>query len=326
MNTYRYRLKFHTHAKGVITHTEKRYLFNLPDGIEIQLSCLDSDSISNSRELVLSSGGYPTEKKAFQLGSAMKNALLLTGAKFRIGIDAGKDKANCGLNPAIKKNFLNTHGIKIIEDIHGISVYSEEHPVKVFSTSGIELISPSNVDTFGSDLCNSFVASQLLTKKQKLALELYGASHFEKSDRARFLTLVLGIEALLDPEDKNNNIKEVIDRLLCYVKESDLKENEKQSILGSLSWLYKDSISQSLRKMAQEYLADKFYNGLTPVKFINKCYEVRSKLVHTGESDNENVGVLAANLNVYLSDLIQALIIKSSPPKKTHNHSKLAQK
>lgn len=316
MNTYRYRLKFYTHSTGVIKYTDKKYSFNLPNGSRIQLSCCDSNSISTGKELILSSGGYSTKAEAFCSGIAMKNSLLVTGAKLRIGIDAGKDEATCWLNPTIKENILTTHDTQIVDDVHGVLVYDESHSTKIFSAKKAELILPSNAETFSSNLCDFLTASDNLTNKQKLALELYGASHFEKSDRARFLTLILGTETLLNPEDKSNKAKEVVDHFFTYLTESDLNESEKNSIHGSLHWLYKDSITQSLRKMAQGYLADKIYNGLTSAEFIKKCYKVRGTLVHTGESDKENIGVLAANLDVYLSDLIQALIMKL--PNKKH--------
>lgn len=320
MNTYCYRLKFYTHSTGVIKYAEKKYLFNLPNGSRIQLSCLDSYSISTGKELALTSGGYSTKKEAFCSGIAMKNSLLVTGAKLRIGIDAGKNEATCWLNPTKEQNIITTHDTQIVDDVHGVLVYDEEHPITILSAIKGELILASNAQTFSSNLCDFFTVSGVLTEKQKLALELYGASRFEKSYRARFLTLILGIETLLNPEVRRNKVKEVVHHLCTYVAESDLDDSEKKSIKGSLKWLNKDSITQSLRKMAKGYLTDKIYHGFNPEEFIKECYKVRSNLVHNGKSDEENISVLVENLDVYLSDLIQALIL-SNYPLSNRNHA-----
>jgi hypothetical protein len=307
----------------VIRHDERKYEFILPDGNKTELSCLDSESIREGTEFVLSGGGYTTEKEAFQTGEALKGSLLITGAKLRIGVDAGKEQASGWMNPTIKENIFKSHGVKIISDVHGLSVYSENHPVITHSASVGKLVSPSSAEKFSSNLCELLALSDFLTNKQKLSLELYGASHFEKSDRARFLTLVLGVEALLEPDDRSDEEVELVDTLIKSVKDSELGGKEKQSIHGSLRCLYKDSISQTLRKMAEHYLNGNLYEEHSPSKFITKCYGARSKLVHTGTVGecNVNIGGLAANLNVFLSDLIQALV-KETANKANPAHTK----
>jgi|WetSurMetagenome_2_1015567.scaffolds.fasta_scaffold36885_5 hypothetical protein len=311
MHTYRYRLRFFVHAKGVITHPEKRYDLKLPNGTKALLSTLDAESIGEGKELVISGGGFKTEESACSIGKVVKDSVLMTGVKLRIGVDTGKEKTSGWVNPTIKNEVLNNHGVRIINDVHGLSVYSEEYPVKIFSTSGPTIFCPSNAEKFSSELCNYFSAT--LSDKQRLALELYGASHYEKSDRARFLTLILCAEALLEPSARSDKERELIDSLVNFIKDADIGNEERQSILGSLMWLYKQSISQSLRKMAEEHLGGKTYDKLPAAKFITVCYEARSTLVHTGgvNESQVNIGVLAAQLNIYLSDLLLSLVAKN---------------
>jgi hypothetical protein len=145
-----------------------------------------------------------------------------------------------------------------------------------------------------------------ISDKERLALELYGASHYEKSDRARFITLVLAAEVLLEPRERENSTKEIVRGLIEYTKGSQLGKEEKDSIIGSLRWLYKESISKSLRDMIERHLGAREYGNMIAKKFIDHCYAIRSKLVHTGKVNTEviHLGKLASQLKRLLSDLL----------------------
>jgi hypothetical protein len=307
MRTYRYRLKFFVHVPGVIQHEERIFNFVMADGNPTTISSMDSKSISKGKEFVLSSGGYNSEEDALNTGRRVRDSLLLSGIKVRMGIDIGEDKANCWVDSSIKDMMLNEHGIKLIEDVHGLSVYSEEFPVKTFSSSGIHYIyTPTIADEFTSLLSAIYGTTPKISDKERLALELYGASYFEKSDRARFITLVLAVEALLEPKEREKSAKEVVDELIEYVKKSKLNKPGKDSIIGGLNKFYKESISYSLQEIAENYLSDREYSNMSSRKFIKHCYEIRNKLMHTGKVNVKviNIGVLASQLNLFISDLL----------------------
>jgi len=62
--------------------------------------------------------------------------------------------------------------------------------------------------------------------------------------------------------------------------------------------------------MAYDYIGQNIYNEIPAQKFILQCYGARSKLVHTGSVKNSDfdIGTLSACLDVYLSDLLSAII------------------
>ena len=137
-------------------------------------------------------------------------------------------------------------------------------------------------------------------------MELLTSYHFEISLRAKFLTLILAAEALLEADEKTENVKLLVDKFKSDTNNAKISKEEKASILGSLRWLYRDSISQSLKKMADNYLYDKTYQGMSSRKFIKTCYEARSKLVHTGSLNGTefNIGTLTSNLSMYLTHML----------------------
>ena len=239
---YRFRLRFFVHAAGVIKHNQRIFEFNLPNGTQATLSSLNSEEISKGTEFVLSAGGFPDEKEALNIGNYLKTALLICGAKLKIGIDAGKDKSSSQLGDHVKDTIFEAQGVKIIDNVHGVSAYSEEYPVQTFSISGLGLVNPHSVEDFVYVLISQY-AKPTLSEKEVLALELYGASHFEKSARARFLTLVLAVEALLQPKARDQQSKILVDSFIQQTKISSLSEAEKQSFVGSLN-----SVNHRLRR------------------------------------------------------------------------------
>ena len=88
---------------------------------------------------------------------------------------------------------------------------------------------------------------------------------------------------------------------------SDLEQREKDSVLGSLRWLKKESISQAGKRLVAARLgAEARYQDLSPPEFFAKCYTLRSNLVHGNKPfpSFEEVGALSAPLEVFVSDLL----------------------
>ena len=288
---------------------EKEFEFILPNRHKATIHCVDAEKFAESTRFVILSGGYSLESEAIACAEELKESVLCFGAKFRMGVDVGKDKARGFVSKHIKDSIFDEHGLRIIDDVHGISVYSEEYPTSCMSFSAVGIANPRGKSFFVDEVCNLILSPRIVDNKTKLAMELLTASYFELSSRSRFLTLVLAAESILKPDKRSEDVKLVVEELINHTKLSDIDLEEKNSILGSLNWLYHDSISQSIRKMAVYHLPGKQYNGLSSDKFIKKCYEARSRLVHEGGVDESkyNIGELAASLEVYMADMLSTL-------------------
>ncbi len=308
-STYRFRFRFHISQKGKLQGKGNKFEFILPNGHKATLHCVGAENFDESTELVIISGGYLSSDEALAYAHELKESVLCFGTKFRFGLDLGKEKASSMISRYLKDKIFEDGGIVIIDDVHGISVYSEDHPTSCGGMSCGFLWNSRENSFFVDEVCKIISAPRKVDDKIKLSMELLTASYFEPSPRSRFLTLILAAEAILTPDECSEKVKLIVAELITHTKHSDLGDKEKCSILGSLNWLYKDSISLSLRKMASSYLPDKKYGGLPSDKFIKKCYEARSKLVHTGRVDDSKyeIGGLAANLEVYMTELLSTL-------------------
>lgn len=309
MSTFRCRLRFNVAHKGIITGEDEQHEFALPNGKSASIHAIGADKFSEANSFVILSGGYLTEQDAIDYGHKLKDAVLCYGTIFRVGVDVGKDKVGGFLSKHVKEKIFDEHGLVMIDDVHGVTVYSEAHPTSCSVISATGLVNARDPSFLVEQLCELVEKECNLSDQLKLAMELMTSSFFESSSRARFLTLVLAAESILSPEERSSDVKEIVDDLKSVTRSSNLKEQEKNSILGTLNWLYKDSISQSLRKMAQLYLKNKTYGELPSDKFIKKCYEARSRLVHSGRvaEKKHDIGKLAANLEVYMKDILTEL-------------------
>lgn len=306
MPTFRFRFRFNIAHKGIISGDDNQYAFTLPNGKAATFHAVGAGKFCEANSFVILSGGYSTKEEALDYGFKLKDAVLCYGTVFRVGVDVGKDKASGVVSRYVKDKVFDEHGIVVIDDVHGVSAYSEEHPTTCSSISATALVNVRDAESVTDCLNDLLNKSYVLSEQLKLAMELMTSSFFESSSRARFLTLVLAAESVLSPEQRSAEVRSVVDELKNVAKHSNLSDHEKSSILGTLDWLYKDSISRSLKKMALRHLPSMTYQELPSHKFIQKCYEARSKLVHSGAVDEEkhNIGTLAANLENYMKDLL----------------------
>lgn len=211
---------------------------------------------------------------------------------------------------ALKDQIFKNQGVRIIDDVHGISVYDKEHPVLVSSVEAPVLFNSRKADFFGEKLLNMVEEGVFLSDRIRLSMELFASSFFESNTHAKFLKLILAMESFLRPQERADMVKRHVDDLVALTENSELSILDKESIKGSLRWLYRDSINQSLAKLAEEHLDGKLYCELSAKNFIKECYSVRSKLVHTGKSGSGRrpLDTLTASLVSYVSDFLLAVI------------------
>lgn len=81
---------------------------------------------------------------------------------------------------------------------------------------------------------------------------------------------------------------------------------------GSLGWLKDESIGQAGRRIVKERLGNRMYAGMIAENYFKECYNIRSKLVHSGKfDDREQFDKICCQLISFVSDLITIPIIGS---------------
>lgn len=261
--------------------------------------------ISNSHTLILRGDNYTSAEEAWNAGLHCKDVLILAFAQNQVGADFG-DRAplsaftNAGLEMLKEKT-----GVHILNDVHGLMIFKTEPQIKFVSTSVKPVVTRSK-ERFIDTLELAFKCNPNLSDQQRLAFDLFGTSFFQKSIDAHFLMLMVAVETLLEQDIRSKEVQEHVKQLIHLTKVSSImSSDEKDSLIGSLQSLNKESIGQAGRKLVK-CLGNRKYGGQKPHTFFTTCYEIRSKLVHghVPRPTRDDIASICGSLESFVGDLI----------------------
>jgi hypothetical protein len=178
--------------------------FSLPTEIgdvELVAHGKEPPPISKTTDLVLRGPLYGSAATAERHGVRAQSALLLAGAATRIGVDFGRSAQGswAHLTAYGREFFARRLGIadaQVLNDKFGLMVFEDSGRVAFLSMGPARLTVGVPLDRFVAALERACESVDSLGPKHLLALELFSASKFESSIRARFVTLITVLETL----------------------------------------------------------------------------------------------------------------------------------
>lgn len=304
MTNFAYRIKFYLSDHDRINQEGKEFqLQSTTNGQDMVLKAVANANIKDTNELCVIGTGFSSPDEAYQYGVKVKNAIHLTGAVLKLGIDVGKDDSKMLMDITIyqfKEKVRNC-----LSDVHGLSVYKVEPSLSFISVHGNVTIGvPAN--TF--DVVLSKAINVNLSEKHLLALELYNMSRFESSLRARLITLVTAVESMIKRQEIAPAMLCHIEKLIQYSLESDeplLSADQKRSIIKNLEDLKKESIARACRQFVKRHM------GNEAKEFVHEAYDIRSRMLHDGLIP---VGVNLGQFVPKLDNLVSQVIVKDLDP------------
>lgn len=144
-------------------------------------------------------------------------------------------------------------------------------------------------------------------EQEALAYSLFSASFSQPQEDARFMMLMMATETLINLQPRPPEVQAHVAHLIALTRQTDLPANERQSILGTLKWLYDESINQGGRRLARK-LGSRLYADELPEKFFTSCYSIRSGLAH-GHHPRPSVEGRVAALETFVADLLSAELL-----------------
>ena len=290
MPVYDFRLRFNLpEAYRIDSSEEEIELLVLPLGERVRLrSDAPGTPIKSHNRAAVLGGPFASQDQARDAAEKSKRALLYWAVEQRVGIDFGDGKQGSGATKAYLAMLEKQHGCPVRNDIRGIDVYEHVEKRKLVSVNADATVGkhpPRLIDIFQRE----YLHSRQLTDKQVLASEIYASSFFDVSARSRFITLVTAVEALLEPLERSNEVKALVAELEATTRQSTIDEPTKASIIGSLGGVRVQSISQAGRTLSRSLLPDELFDGQSSVDFWTRCYDLRSKILHTGTIAGESV-------------------------------------
>lgn len=308
MSGYSFRIRFNRSPTDALNIDSAKWERPLPEkGLTLILSSHHTEhTIKKSHTLVFKSDGWSTEEEAECAANKYINALMLTLAKLRIGADFGKRGSKSIFTNAGLDLLSGNSEVRVLNDTHGLMLY-ESNPQPLFASMHTSVERDVPKEHFEKAFSYAINSSIDLTKKEKISFELFNASFFQKTTDTRFLLLVMAIEALLNPSERNSAAKEHVSKLIAETENNPLlSQDEKKSLIGSLKWLYNQSINQAGRELARRIIGEKKYADKSPEAFFSHCYSIRSRLVHGASPlpTQETIGKIVGQLEIFVSDIL----------------------
>lgn len=271
-------------------------------------------TLSDARQLILSGERYGSEEEASEAAVRWRAHLQAALARCNVGADFGERAPQGAFTQHGLAMVAGESGSRVLNDVHGTSVFACE-PQPVFASMGpfrAKVGKPA--ERLSEAIRSARQRGVALSDREQLAYDLYSASFFQSSADARFVLLMMALETLLDPQDRSPEVLAHVDTLLAATRRSGLPDNEVNSIVGSLTYMRKESIGQAGRRLVQA-LGERRYMDERPTQFFTRCYAMRSQLVHGHYPlpTRTEVDRRAASLELFVSHLLSGELLITIP-------------
>lgn len=142
-----------------------------------------------------------------------------------------------------------------------------------------------------------------VNRRLLLAMELFCAARFEATARARFIGIVSSLEPLAqqaryDHEAFGPTIEDTVSKAVASIEGADdIPDYVRRSLVGRLQNLRRESVRHAYRRLASKHLEDE------DVHALDEAYNIRSKMLHEGESDPD-----LSNVTNTVENLVRAVL------------------
>lgn len=263
--------------------------------------------IREASDLVLRASGFPTEPEARDAGEQCRDFFTVVLAQLSIGVDFG-DRAPRSRFVRRGLELLEQQvGERVLNNQQGVMTFPSDPPPRFARLGSPRVIRGRTKAKFLESLYRGPQEGVRLTNRERLAYDLFSASYFQQSQDVRLILLVTALEGLAPSSPRAGAARRHVEYLIELTEASaDLPQSERNSILGSLGWLNNESIGQSVRRLLRDRLPDHQYMEMSPERFFDHCYTLRSRLVHASQPfpPREKVASGAANLEAMVGDVL----------------------
>jgi hypothetical protein len=313
---YCFRLPFTMPSRTLLGLTETQF-FLQDEGerrIWLKSSGVEDQRLCDATNLVVRGEGYATEDEAAQEGERWRDVISRAFARVHLAADFGDRKPFGTLTEAGEAWFSERVGHPVLGDWPGVTVFEDRSGLR-FAASNAEGCRRPSEDRNRLVLTHAARLHDPLDAPERLAFDLYSGSFFQPSADSRLLMLTMAVETLLDLQRRSDAARAHVTIMIQATEaNTGLTESERDSLRGSLTWLQDESIGQAGRRLA-ETLEPRTYGDTAPAAFFTRCYEMRSALTHghTPRPDRGDVDVLAANLEIFVGDLLAGRLLTDIP-------------
>jgi hypothetical protein len=314
MNEFSFRFRVDVApGRAVSSNAQVLALLETSEGQQVELVGLRDQPISKNVRLALQAHGWVTPEAAENAGKRLADVFLLTLVRSKVGVESWARRGGGGVFRAGLGMLEEETGERVLNDSAGLAVY-ETNPLPRFASFNMRATIAAPAESFVQSFRSLATTEIELTERERVAIDVFNASFFEPAADTRLLTLVMAIEALLELALRPSDAVALVNSLIAQVRASPLPEPERDSLIGALRWLRRESIRRAGRRLAQQRLGEAVYAGQSAPDFFEHCYHLRSELVHGGDirKAREASASAVGELERFVSDLLMWRFVVST--------------
>jgi hypothetical protein len=317
-----------------------RFPFRLPPGREIavseegiELGGLKFSLKRRNQFYVLKIDGFPSENEAKNYINNAWAGLMWVLLKRGISpdVELKAQKVKYAEDPyQAAKNLSKNLGLKVEGPVDGLingarpAVYPTEKKIRAITMGEptLAVTTPAEIVLRILGEGASFQKSDevINDEKLRLALELYGAYFTEFTANARFLTLVMALEALAVGVPKTQLVLDLIEKwrielekLLENVEPDTDDASSLEALRRELLFRKEDSKRRRIQSLALKTLRDHGdKDAEETAKKAVEIYDLRGELLHEGRVEPRKLSKATSDTKRIVERILQALFVKKA--------------
>lgn len=298
-----FRIRFRTALTFPICPEADEFLLDEDDSEVVWIRSVGGGPIGETEWLTVRGSRYPSVESAVAASERWRDRIERAFAALHVPADFGERKAfSSWTSPEVLNRRSEFLGARVMNEVHGVTVFPDGESVYFLSASGsgyaprsagslrYALVVPSNRREY---------------PHQRLAFDLFNHGVLAKSPDAKFVLLMMAVEALMTTFDRSDRVHRVVEDLRAVLLKADLDAAERDALLSHVGQAKRASFRQQGERLA-ESLGERRYGAMSPAAFFTHCYKLRGRLVH-GDADRPAQGELTrlgAHLRRFVGDLI----------------------
>lgn len=254
------------------------------------------------QRLDLRSQSVSDEAEAKLLGQRAIASLMVIALRKGFGITLSERLPTGTVFNAGRRLLAGDKWDALLDDLLGLTVYEDVGRVGFIGVGPIRLQAGITALAFTEAWSNVYGSATPPSEAVLTSFDLWASSRSESSSRARFLLLVMAIEALVTPAARPDSEQLVVKALLESVENSSLEDEAKNRLLNAVRGLMMESIGRSCRTAIEQAF------GADEAKGFGSAYKFRNIIAHGGTPPSARALVEQAN---GLEPMVTSLLLRA---------------